>query len=202
MEVILKQDVANLGRIGDLVRVKNGYARNFLLPRQLAVVASTSQKAAFEHQKRLVEAHKKKVRKASEERLKEFEGIRVTIEKRLNESGKMFGSVSSVEVVTELHKKGLSFDRSDIELESIKTPGTYTAKLRLPGDVFAEIKVDIKGIEDSTEKKTKKTGGRTAKKAEAGTATEAAAGDTVPLKRAKKAKTESETPEGDTKESV
>jgi len=202
MEVILKQDVANLGRIGDLVKVKPGYARNFLLPRHLALVASTAQKASFEHQKRLVEAHKKKVQKASQEKLKEFEGIKLSAERRVNEAGKMFGSVTSQDVLEMLIVKGhTSFQRNDIEMESVRAPGTYALKLRLPGDVFAEIKLDVKGVEDPAEKKAKKSAKVRGAKAED---SEAAGDETaaVPLKRAKKKKAESTEENSDDTESA
>ncbi len=188
MEVILKQDVAKLGRIGELVKVKNGYARNYLLPRDLAVVASTSQKAAFEHQKRLIEAHKKKVQKASEEKAKDFDGLRLSVERRMNEAGKMFGSVSTQDVSELLKEKGHDFSRTDIELETIKTPGTYTVKLRLPGDVFADIKLEVKGIEEAEKKAAKKTTKAKAAKASA-EGEEASAEDAVPLKRKRSKKT-------------
>ena len=194
MEVILKQDVANLGRIGDLVKVKPGYARNYLLPRHLALVASTSQKASFDHQKRLVEAHKKKVQKASQEKLKEFDGIKLQAERRVNESGKMFGSVSNQDVLEMLIAKGhTNFQRSDIEMESVRAPGAYTLKLRLPGDVFAEIKLDVKGVEDPAEKRAKKTAKVRGAKAETSEETEGDDTPAVPLKRAKKKK--SDTPD-------
>lgn len=203
MEVILKQDVANLGRIGDLVKVKPGYARNFLLPRHLALVASTAQKASFEHQKRLVEAHKKKVQKASQEKVKEFDGIKLTAERRVNESGKMFGSVSTQDVLEMLIAKGhTSFQRSDIEMENVRAPGTFILKLRLPGDVFAEINLDVKGIEDPAEKKAKKSAkvrGAKSEDSEAAAEDEASA---VPLKRAKKKKAEASEAGSDDTESA
>ena len=201
MEVILKQDVSNLGRIGDLVRVKPGYARNFLLPRELAVVASTSQKSAFEHQKRLIDAHKKKVQKNSQEKAKDFDGVRLTVERRVNEAGKMFGSVTANDIVDLLKEKNYSFVKADIEVEAIRSAGTYTVKLRLPGDVFAEIKIEVKGILEAEKKeRVKKAGTRTAKpKAEAGDeGSEEGETAAVPLKRKKTKKSEeatSETPE-------
>jgi large subunit ribosomal protein L9 len=194
MEVILKQDVSNLGRIGDLVRVKPGYARNFLLPRELAVIASTAQKASFEHQKRLIEAHKKKVQKNSQEKAKDFEGVRLTIERRVNESGKMFGSVTANDVSDLLKEKSYNFEKSDIELEAIRAAGNYTVKLRLPGDVFAEVTLEVKGVVEA-EKRAKKTA--TKKSAaktqlEAGAVEEADASEAVavPLKRKKSKKAE------------
>jgi len=204
MEVILKQDVANLGRIGDLVKVKAGYARNYLLPRHLALMASTAQKASFEHQKRLVESHKKKVQKASQERLKEFEGIKLAAERRVNESGKMFGSVTTQDVLEMLIAKGHTvFQKNDIEMDSVRSPGTYTLKLRLPGDIFAEVILEVKGVEDAAEKKAKKSAKvRSAKTDSDDEETSEAEVDAVPLQRAKKKKADSSESDADDTESA
>jgi len=204
MEVILKQDVANLGRIGDLVKVKAGYARNYLLPRHLALMASTAQKASFEHQKRLVESHKKKVQKASQERLKEFEGIKLAAERRVNESGKMFGSVTTQDVLEMLIAKGHTvFQKNDIEMDSVRSPGTYTLKLRLPGDIFAEVILEVKGVEDAAEKKAKKSAKvRSAKTDSDDEETSEAEVGAVPLQRAKKKKADSSESDADDTESA
>lgn len=155
MEVILKKDVPNLGRLGDVVNVKPGYARNFLIPREMAVTASLGQKRHFEHQKRMIEALKKKVRKESEEKIDSFKTLKIKLKKRFNETGKMFGSVSAIEVLSLLNEKGYSFDKRDLSLPMIKGAGSYSVKLRLPGDVMTEFQLEI-DAQNVTEKKSKK----------------------------------------------
>jgi len=153
MQVILKKDIPQIGRIGDLVKVREGYARNFLIPRHMAVAASASNAKALEHQKRLVEFHKKKVSKESELVAEKLGKVSVKLKRRLNESGKLFGSVGPSEISQELLAQGFTYDRRDIELDPIKVPGSYSAKVRLPGDVFVDIKVLIEDLETDKEKK-------------------------------------------------
>jgi len=156
MEVILKRDVPNVGRIGEVVRVKNGFARNFLLPRSLAVVADGGNKRALSHARRLVELEKIKVNKESQEKAKEVEKCKITLKKRFNAQGKMFGSVTETEIIEELKAFSFEFDRRDIELPEIRDAGSFDVKVRLPGDVFTSIQLKINAIKE-VEKKTKKS---------------------------------------------
>lgn len=156
MEVILKKDLPDLGRIGDVVRVREGYARNFLIPRSLAVVASSANKKYLSHQKRLVEDHKKKVRKDSEARLGDLKGVSIKIEKRFNESGKMFGAVSAADIATELKKINIEVDRRSVNVESLKDAGTHQVEVRLPGDVLWTLKVEIEAKVEKAAKEPKK----------------------------------------------
>jgi len=169
MEVILKRDVPNVGRMGELVRVKNGFGRNYLLPRSLAVLADRGNKISLEHHQRLIEKEKIKVKLESEEIAKEIAKVKITLKKRFNDQKKMFGSVASSELVTELKSKGFSVDRRDLELPDMTDAGTYSVKLRLPGDVYTQFDLKIQALVD-TEAKEKKT--RAPKKAK--TADEAA----------------------------
>lgn len=143
MEVILKKDVANVGRMGEVVRVRSGFARNFLVPRSLAVVASSGDKRNLEHQQRLIEKEKAKVREASQAKAGEIKKITVSLKKKFNEHNKMFGSVTSAEVAQLLKKEGHEFDRRDIELPELSGEGTFEVKVRLPGDVFTTIQLTI-----------------------------------------------------------
>ncbi len=157
MQVILKKDIPQLGRIGELVKVKEGYARNFLIPRAFAVAASSSNVKALEHNQRIVESLKKKVQKESQTYADKIRGTKIEIERRFNEAGKLFGALSAADVVEELKKKDVSVDRRDIELETIKEAGTYEIKVRLPGDVYTEIKLVLTAIEEKAAKGEKKT---------------------------------------------
>ncbi len=165
MQVILKKDIPELGRIGETVKVREGYARNFLIPRSLAVVASTSNVRYSEHQKRLVAAHKKKVQKESQALAAQWSSIVVVLEKRFNESGKMFGAISTADISEALKKQKIDFDRRSIELEDIKTAGTHEVRLRLPGDVYVAIKLEVQAKEEKVAKEKKPKTSKTKKAA-------------------------------------
>jgi large subunit ribosomal protein L9 len=155
MEVILSKDVPNVGRVGQIVIVSSGYARNFLLPRDLAVVASRSNKKFHEHQKRLVEAQKRKIRSASEGFAAEISKLNIKLKKRFNEQEKMFGSLSESEILDELKKLGHSFDRRDLVIGDIREAGEHKIKVRLPGDVYAELSLSIEAMKVDSKKPKK-----------------------------------------------
>ena len=155
MQVILKKDIPQIGRIGEVVKVRDGYARNFLIPRSLAVAAHPSNIGALEHQKRLVEVHKKAVQKQSEELSAQHKGITIAFQRRFNESGKMFGTLTGAEVAQELAGRGLQVDRRDVEVDAVKAAGDYEARVRLPGDVILTVKIKLEAIEDKSAKKAK-----------------------------------------------
>ncbi|MDH3259303.1 MAG: 50S ribosomal protein L9, partial [Deltaproteobacteria bacterium] len=139
MKVILIQDVQNLGSAGDIVEVAKGYGRNFLIPRNLAVVASTRNIKKLEHQKNMVEA---KVRKESEKSgslLEKVDGQEVIVRANVGEEGKLFGSVTSADIAEELGKLGFAIDRKQIVLDSaIKSIGEHRMKVRVSSGLFAE----------------------------------------------------------------
>jgi large subunit ribosomal protein L9 len=144
MELILLEDVLNLGGIGDLVKVKPGYGRNFLLPRKLAVVASTKSKARLEHEKRLASFRLMKAKEASEALAKQMKGTVVSIARKVGENDKLFGSVTSHDIAQALIDKGVKVDRRKVLLaEPIKQLGDFAVKVRLRTDVVAEIKVQV-----------------------------------------------------------
>lgn len=153
MQVILKKDIPQVGRIGELVKVRDGYARNFLIPRALAVPANPGNVRQFEHHKRMIDFHKKQIQKESQKAAEELKGFELKIERRVNEGGKLFGSLSLQEIVIEFEKKNLKLDRRDIEIETVKAEGTYPVKVRLPGDVFATVSLIVKGVVDAKEAK-------------------------------------------------
>lgn len=156
MEVILRKDVQNVGRIGELVKVKNGFARNFLLPRSLAVVASSGNKAALEHHKRIIEKEKAAVKLESEALVKDIEKLKFSLKKRFNESNKMFGSVTTSELIEELKAKGFSVDRRDLNIPEITEAGNYEVDVRLPGDVYSKFSLKIEAIVEASDAKPKK----------------------------------------------
>jgi large subunit ribosomal protein L9 len=144
MKVILNQDVENLGSAGDIVEVAKGYGRNFLIPRNLAVVASTRNIKKLEHQKKMVEAKVKKESEKSRGLLEKVDGQEVIVRANVGEEGKLFGSVTSADIAEELGKLGFDIDRKQIVLDSaIKSIGEHRMKVRVSSGLFAEIVVTV-----------------------------------------------------------
>jgi large subunit ribosomal protein L9 len=142
MKVILKEDVPDLGSIGNVVNVKDGYARNYLIPKQLAVQASTKNLSQLEHQKRLIESHKSKIRKDAHTMAEDIEKISCTIPMLVGEQDKLFGSVTSKDIEEALSQEGINISRKRIILEEpIKSLGVYTVDVRLHTEVTAKLKV-------------------------------------------------------------
>ena len=142
MEVILIEDVPNLGLMGDIVRVADGYGRNYLIPQKLALVANKRNRRSLEHQLKIVDAKKVKLRKRALEVLKEMDQVSVTIKKQAGESDRLFGSVTNRDIAGALQTKGFKIDRKQIIMERpIKALGIYRIPIRLTSDVHGEVKV-------------------------------------------------------------
>lgn len=142
MEVILLEDVPSLGQVGDLVRVADGYARNFLLPRKKAARATSKKLKALEHEKRLVQDRLEKSVRDAERLAKRLEDYSCTIVKSVGESGKLFGAVTSMEIEQNLKENGFQIERKNILLEEpIKSLGIYTVPVKLNPDVTTNLKV-------------------------------------------------------------
>jgi len=145
MEVILREDVAGLGIIGEVVRVKPGFARNYLLPRGLAVPADRRNLGQLEHQKRIIEAKRKRERGSIEAIARNLEGLRVEIEARAGRGGKLFGSVTNLDVQRLLAEKDFEIDRRRIQIkEPIKQIGDVKVVVRVGQDVSATVTVGVK----------------------------------------------------------
>ena len=143
MKVILQKDVKDLGKVGDLVNVTNGYARNFLFPQRLAAEATDKRVKEFEHIKRITEAKKRKAQADRKEIVEKLSGVTVQFVKTAGETDKLFGSVTNIDISNELEKQGFSIDRRDIEVEPIKMLGQHKAVVRLGEGLEAEITVSI-----------------------------------------------------------
>ena len=144
MEVILQQDVDNLGHMGDVVRVKPGYARNFLLPRGLAVIADRKNLAQLEHQKRAVAARRAKAEQSAQESARRLEGVLVRIEARAGEEDRLFGSVTNQDIQRALADQGIEMDRKKILLDApIKTLGEFDVPVSLGIGVKGTVKVAV-----------------------------------------------------------
>ncbi len=144
MEVILKEDVAKLGSRGDVVKVAEGYGRNYLLPRKLAIEANSGNKAVIEQMKAASVRRSAKEKTQAEELAKQFEGVSVSFQRRSGEHEQLFGSVTSSDIAEALAKKGFDVDRRKIQLhEPLKTVGEFTVPLKLHKDVTTHFKVVI-----------------------------------------------------------
>lgn len=144
MEVILKEDVPKLGSRGDLVKVAEGYGRNFLLPKKLAIEASKSNKAVIDQMKAAAVRRSAKEKAGAEELSKQFGGLSVSFQRRSGEHDQLFGSVTSVDIADALEKKGFNVDRRKVQLhEPLKTLGEFTIPVKLHKDVTAHLKVVI-----------------------------------------------------------
>lgn len=144
VQVILARDVPNLGKLGELVAVRPGYARNFLIPNQLALPASPKRVALFEHQKKVIEHKRRLLRAESETRAKSMSGVTVSINAKVGEQNKLFGSITARDISKALTAIGHAIHHKDIKLaEPIRAVGTYTVDVRLEADVAAQVKVVI-----------------------------------------------------------
>jgi large subunit ribosomal protein L9 len=144
MEVILKEDIVNLGKIGEVVRVRDGYARNYLLPRGLVLVANKRNLKSYEHQKKLVGDQKQKFVRQAQSAAGELAGVSLVIPMKVGEEGKLFGSVTNIQIEKALKAKGLDVDRRKIQLdEPIKTAGDHEVHVRLSADLTVPLKVSV-----------------------------------------------------------
>jgi len=145
VQVILNEDVPNLGRTGDVVKVRPGFARNYLFPRKLAIEANPKSLRAFEHHKRIAMG-KREVRKTEATELKrKLEALTISIGAHAGEEGKLFGSVTNMDIERVLREKGFSVERRKIHLaEPIKQLGEFTVPVRLQPEVEASLKVEVK----------------------------------------------------------
>lgn len=142
MQIILKENIENLGHAGDLINVARGYARNYLLPKKLAIVADAKGIGQIEHQKRLKQAIKEKHLKDCEKMAKGIEALSLTIVRKSGENDRLFGSVTSIDIAEALEKEGVNIERKRIHLEEpIKALGIYHVPIRLHQEVTANLKV-------------------------------------------------------------
>jgi large subunit ribosomal protein L9 len=144
MEVILKEDIVNLGKIGEVVRVRDGYARNYLLPRGLVLMANKKNLKTFDHQKKLVADQKQKTMRQAQSAADQLTGISLVIPMKVGEEGRLFGSVTNIQIEKALKAKGLNIDRRKIHLdEPIKMAGDYEVPVRLAADLTVPLKLSV-----------------------------------------------------------
>ncbi len=144
MEVILQEDIPTLGKAGEIVKVREGYGRNFLLPTQKAILADRTNLKELEHHKKVIASRQAKANKEAIELKGKIEGTFITISKEVGEEEKLFGSVTSIEIAETLRTRGFSIDKKMIHLEEpIKTIGTHEVQIRLKPEVHATVKVIV-----------------------------------------------------------
>ena len=143
MEITLKEDVINLGYKNDIVTVKSGYGRNYLIPTGKAVIASPSAKKMLAEELKQ-RAHKlEKIKKDAEELAAKLEGVSLTIATKVSATGTIFGSVSNIQIAEELAKLGHNIDRKIIVVKGVKEVGSYTATVKLHKEVSVEIPFEV-----------------------------------------------------------
>ena len=144
MQVILREDVDNLGKIGDLVKVKDGYARNFLVPSKKAIEATPKNMKAMEHAKKMVSDRVRTLKKSAAADADRIKSLAITIKAKVGEEGKLFGSVTSMDIASAMQAQGVAIDRRKILLEEpIKRLGEFTVPVKLHTDVVADLKVSV-----------------------------------------------------------
>lgn len=144
MKLILREDVENLGKGGELVEVKPGYGRNYLLPRGLAVLANPKNVRELEHQKAVASAKAAKLKASAEAVAKRLADTAVTLKRKVGEQDKLYGSVTALDIVEALAARGLQIDRRNVDLaEPLKTLGDFEVPVKLHSEVVGKAKVKI-----------------------------------------------------------
>jgi large subunit ribosomal protein L9 len=144
MEVILKEDIVNVGKIGEVVRVRDGYARNYLLPRGLVLIANKKNLKTFEHHKKIVGDQKEKIMRNAKAVGDQLAAVSLVIPMKVGEEGKLFGSVTNMQIEKALKAKGLNVDRRKIHLDApIKSAGDYEVPIRLSANLTVPLKLSV-----------------------------------------------------------
>ena len=144
MKIFLKEDVKSLGKMGEVVTVAEGYARNYLIPKKMAVEANTKNVKEFEHQKRVISEKVEKVRDASKAVADKMSALTLTIKAKAGEEEKLFGSVTTMDIAEALQSAGYDIDKKKIHLEEpIKKLGTFTAEVKIHPEVTAKVTVQV-----------------------------------------------------------
>jgi large subunit ribosomal protein L9 len=144
LQVILQSDVDNVGKSGELVKVRPGFARNFLLPRSLAVPATTAAINRISHEKAVAVAKAEKSKAGARELAKQIDALKIVLSRPVGEDDKLFGSVTAKEIENEAKKQGVALDRKKMQLaEPLKTLGSFEIPVKLMTDVTATLKVEV-----------------------------------------------------------
>jgi large subunit ribosomal protein L9 len=148
MDVILLERVTRLGNVGDVVKVKNGYARNFLIPMKKALRANEENKRVFETQRHVIEQQNADAKAAAEMISKKLDGVTIDLVRQASQEGKLYGSVTVRDIAEVLKEAGSDIPKSQIVLSStIKTTGEYVVRITLHPDVTANVTINVKRLE-------------------------------------------------------
>lgn len=146
MKIILKENVDSLGKVGEMIKVADGYARNYLIPKGLAVEASSRSMKALEHEKSRIMKKNESDRKKAEAMVEKLQGVTCTISRRVGEQDKLFGSVTTKDIEQSLIEQGMEIDRKMIILEEpIKSLGEFPVKIKFQPGITTEITIKVVG---------------------------------------------------------
>ncbi len=144
MKVILREEVKDLGDMGAVVDVSDGYARNYLVPKGLAVEANVKNVKALEHEKRIIQGKAKKIKHAAEDLSERVSKMSLVIKAKSGEEGKLFGSVTTMDIAELLEKEGVEIDKKRISLdEPIKRLGSYTVNVKLHPEIATQLQLEV-----------------------------------------------------------
>ena len=143
IHVVLTEDLHNVGKSGELVKVRPGFARNYLIPRGLAVGATAENVSRIEHEKRVAEARAVKSRSEAEQLAAKLSAVKLTISRPAGEGDKLYGSVTARDIEEALAAQGFSVDRRRIEADTIKTIGTHSIPIRLAPSITATVELTV-----------------------------------------------------------
>lgn len=146
MKVILQKDVKDLGRVGEVVNVAQGYARNFLFPRKMALQATDNKIKEWQHLQKVAEIQKKKALNDRQELVNKLNGVTVTFSMQAGEDDHLFGSVTALDISRELEKQQFSVDKKDIHVEPIKILGQHKAEIVLGDNLKTEITISVERV--------------------------------------------------------
>ena len=144
MKIILKEDIKKIGKMGQIVDVANGYARNYLVPKGLAVEASTKNIRSLEHERKIIQEKAKKLKDSAQDIASRISSMTLTIKAKAGEEEKLFGSVTTMDIAEALLNEGLDIDKKKISLEEpIKRLGSYSVQIKLHSDVSVPLNIQI-----------------------------------------------------------
>lgn len=144
MKVILKDDVKNVGKIGEIVDVADGFARNYLLPKGLAVEANTRNIRSLEHEKRIIEEMAKKREDSAQRLASKISAMSLVIKAKAGEDGKLFGSITNMDIAEALRAKGVEIDKKKISVEEpIRRLGSYTVSVKVHREISAQLNIEV-----------------------------------------------------------
>jgi len=144
MKVILKEDIKKIGKMGQIVDVADGFARNYLVPKGLAVEANTKNIRSVEHEKKIVHEKARKSKDSAQDLSSKISAMTITIKAKAGEEGKLFGSVTTMDIAEALHNEGIEIDKKRISLEEpIKRLGSYPVNIKLHPDVSLQLNIQV-----------------------------------------------------------